>query len=582
MKPHTSARWEQLTLLQEHYKAFPEFLRDAMGELGFGTTDVQIDIGRFMERGPQYLMVQAARGQTKTTIGICFVLWTLIHSPSHKILILSADRALAQNIATLCLRLIQGWDILACMRPSKTDGDRTSMEAFDIHHELKGLDKSPSIQCVGIGGTMEGKRADLTLCDDIESEKNSNTAGKRDALARIIHGQFALNIDGRMIFLGTPQSRESVYNALPGRGVTLRVWPGRYPTPAQLPNYANTLAPSIRLALEANPELGCGGGLLGDWGVPTDPGRNSEHILQTKMLGAPMGWFELQYMLDTTLSDSMRFPLKTEQLVVLENVQSRAPLTVTRAVNAHDMRMYTSSGFSFKVSTACVVDDTHLDYTQVWACIDPAGGGANADETAWVVCGLLNSNVYVLGVGAVPGGYAAGTLDSLAQQLSAYPLHGVTIEKNLGNGAYTAVFTPVLRKYSPCQIQESYVKGQKEKRLINTIGPILSRGSLIIDSAVVEQDSRACAQHPLVKRQYFSLFYQLAKIQDTPNCLIHDDRLDALASCCAHFMPALQIDSAQTRIDLDKATIEAQRLDPFGDGRGLRGNQPNMFNKWSR
>ena len=121
-------RMEQLKTLQVHYKNFNVFLTDVMVELGFTLTKVQADIGSFMANGPQYLMVQAQRSQAKTTIAAAFCVWTLIHDPKHRVLIISAGGSQATDISTLVIRIIMNMDILECMRPDKSKGDRVSVE----------------------------------------------------------------------------------------------------------------------------------------------------------------------------------------------------------------------------------------------------------------------------------------------------------------------------------------------------------------------------------------------------------------------------------------------------------------------
>lgn len=74
-------RWKKLELLQSHYSSFNVFLEEAMSHLGFGVTEIQADIGNFLQYGPHYLMIQAQRSQAKTTITACFAVWALIHEP---------------------------------------------------------------------------------------------------------------------------------------------------------------------------------------------------------------------------------------------------------------------------------------------------------------------------------------------------------------------------------------------------------------------------------------------------------------------------------------------------------------------
>lgn len=159
-------RWDLLKLVQGHYPDFIPFLQDVMEELGYTTSEIQEDIARYIAYGPQNLMVQAQRGQAKTTIVAAFAVWSLIHNPWYRVLILSAGGTQAVEISTLIVRLLMNMDVLECMRPDKMAGDRTSVEAFDIHHSLKGVDKSPSVACVGIDSNLQGKRAHILVADD--------------------------------------------------------------------------------------------------------------------------------------------------------------------------------------------------------------------------------------------------------------------------------------------------------------------------------------------------------------------------------------------------------------------------------
>ncbi len=257
------ARWAVLAEVQKEYERFDVFLFDVMSELGFDLTEIQKDIGAYLETGPQHLMVQAQRGQAKTTVAAAFAVWSLIHSPHFRILIISAGGTQAVEISTLIVRLIMNMDVLECMRPDKLAGDRTSVEAFDIHHSLKGLDKSPSVACIGIDSNLQGKRADILIPDDIESSKNSQTAVQRAKLINLSNDFSSICSNGRILWLGTPQTMESIYNTLPSKGVAVRIWPGRYPTPKQREFYGDKLAPLVASRLNRDPSLGSDGGRSG-------------------------------------------------------------------------------------------------------------------------------------------------------------------------------------------------------------------------------------------------------------------------------------------------------------------------------
>jgi hypothetical protein len=566
------ARWEQLTLVQEHYAEFVPFLEDVMDELGFSTTTIQKDIGRYIAYGPQYLMVQAQRSQAKTTIAAAFAVWYLIHSPSGRVLIVSAGGDQATDIATLIVRIIMNMDVLECMRPDKAAGDRTSVEGFDIHHSLKGIDKSASVDCIGIDANLQGRRADLLIPDDIESSKNSATPTQRAKLLHLTKDFTSINGAGRIIWLGTPQTMESIYNSLPARGVVTRIWPGRYPTPAQMEHYGNSLAPLIAERLRLNPKLATGGGMLGDQGQPIDTELVrllDEEALQKKERDQGTAYFQLQHMLNTAMMDALRYPLKSDRITVIE-ASTHFPLSIVRGMTQANLKDYSVHEHAFKLAQPHDISKEVSKLQSLVFYIDPAGGGANADETAYACGGYLNGNVYALLVGGIPGGYDPDKLNTLALLVKRYadlasaPIV-VKIEKNMGYGAFAAVFAPYLRKHCPSAgLAEDMVHGQKERRIIDTLEPVMGRGSLIVTEEAVRHDLESSMRYAPSLRLTYSFFYQLAKISLTRNALVHDDRIDAVEGMVRHFNEALAVDQQKQLASLAaKAHAEAMS-DPLG------------------
>lgn len=569
-------RFGLLGILQRHYAEFIPFLEDGMAELGFSTTEIQKDIAGYIAYGPQYLMVQAQRSQAKTTIVALFAVWYLIHNPRGRVLVLSAGGTQAEEISTLIVRIILNMDVLDCMRPDKMAGDKTSVLGFDLHHSLKGIDKSPSVACVGIDSNLQGKRADLLIPDDIESSKNSTTPGQRAKLLHLTKDFTSINQNGRILWMGTPQTMDSIYNSLPARGVTVRIWPGRYPTPMQVKTYGANLAPLIQSRLRGNPSLASGGGLLGDQGQAVDPELLPEATLQKKELDQGAAYFQLQHMLNTSMQDALKHPLKVQQIVVLSATGPNFPLAVVRGMEDHRVRDFMCGDYGFKLTAPHSISTEVSKIPQVIAYIDPAGGGMNADETSYAVGGLLNGNIIVTGVGGIPGGYEEGKLDLLALKLKRHAdLHTgsafvVKIEKNMGFGAFRAVFTPILRKHIPhAGIEDDYVSGQKELRIINTLEPIVGRGALVFTEDAVSEDSATLEAHPAPLRQNYSFFYQFAKISKQRGALAHDDRVDAVEGLCRHFNESLALDQKK-KLESLAAKAHAEAIsDPLGYNRYL-------------
>jgi hypothetical protein len=583
-----NARWAKLRLLQEHYARFEDFLVDAMALLGWGVTEQQDDIAKWLAYGPQYLMVQAQRSQAKTTIAACFSVWALIHNPHWRVLIVCAAGGLATDISTLIVRLIMSMDVLECMRPDKLSGDRTSVEDFDVHHSLKGIDKTASVSCMGIDSNIQGKRADILIPDDVESGKNSATPSQRAKIAHITKDFTSICATGRILWLGTPQTNDSIYNSLPARGVSIRVWPGRFPTHKQMDHYGARLAPRLRALLEADPSLRTGGGLLGDQGRPTDPQLLDEDALQKKERDQGQAYFQLQHMLSTALSDALRFPLKPSLLTTV-SITTRLPLVVVRGIDETAAKEFVSGTYAYRVRTPHEISqETMLIPDERVSYIDPAAGGANGDETAYNAGCFLNGSVWLLASGAVPGGYEGDKLAELARRLLPHRPRLVKIEKNMGFGAFRAVFVPVCRavfeeaKVPVPGFEDDLVTGQKEVRIINTLAPVMGRGALIVADTVFEEDARCCAVYPPAMQNSYSLFHQLAHMTAVRDALEHDDRADALEGLVRHFQELL-VQDQKKQLEAKRAKeFENLRKDLFGDGRHLRGGPPRYANSTLR
>jgi hypothetical protein len=579
-------RWKKLHLLQDYYSEFIPFLHDVMALLGFHVSEIQEDIAKFIAYGPHYLMVKAQRGQAKTTIAAAYAVWCLIHNPSFRVLIVSAGGSQASDISTLIIRIIMSMDELECMRPDLRNGDRSSVEHFDVHYTLKGVDKSPSVKCLGITANLQGNRADLLLADDVESAKNSATAVMRAQLLHLTLDFTSICSTGRIIWLGTPQSEESIYMTLPGRGVTVRVWPGRYPTQAQLENYGDELAPLLLRRMQADPSLMYGGGISGDQGKPIEKegtGWLDEANLQQKELDQGESWFQLQHMLNTKLADAMRFPIKLDRCVVLD-VADKAPITIERNPDPAACQDFHVHGFGFKLRRALSLSPEQVSLNQIVAYVDPAGGGVNADETAYAVTAFLNGNVILLDIGGVPGGYDKNIMVALAERLAKFKPNAVVIEKNMGFGAFREVFVPVLHSKHKCAVEDDMVTGQKEKRIIATLEPVIGRGALIVSTGAIEQDKADCARYSPKDRQCYSLFFQLAKLTKERGALVHDDRADALEGAVRYWQKYLAVDQERlAQQERERAMAELTK-DPMGRHRfdpPAKGGR-SLFSKYRR
>ena len=556
-------RWKLMYAIREIYKDFNDFLEDCMTFLGFNTTWVQKDIGNYLADGPLYRMIQAQRGQAKTTITAIYCVWRLIHDGSCRVVILSAGEGMASQISTLVIQLIMQLPILAPMRPDRSNGDRVSRESFDVHYTLKGVDKSPSVACFGVSSNIQGNRADVLVADDVESGKNSKTPVMRSALQLILQDFPSICSKGDIIYLGTPQSVDSVYNSLPQRGFDLRIWTGRFPTNTEIKNYAGHLSPRILQICKARPELQTGGGPMGDRGQAIDSVIVPEDLMVKKEIAQGPAYFQLQHMLDTALMDANRYPLDTSKLFFADlRDTTKAPLDMV-LMRDKNQRIAVPPHFPLKLDYHYVpnMGDTWGTYSPAYMYIDPAGGGQNGDETGYAITREAAGKIFVNKVGGVPGGLGENDLQELVDIAIQNGVRMMGIEKNFGNGALCQILTPMLEKsvkaagLDPIGIEEVWETGQKELRIIDILEPVIANGKLIVDEEVIQDDWDTVQKYPVQDRGVYSLFYQMARISRDKNCLIHDDRLDALAAAVRYWVNMLAKD--------ENKAIERAKLDRF-------------------
>src|SRR5210317_1513964 len=273
-------------------------------------TPVQYDIADYLQFGPRRKVIEAFRGVGKSWITASFVLWMLYCDPQKKILVVSASKQRADDFSTFCLRLLHDMPLLKPLAPR--DDQRQSKIAFDVKPARP--DHSPSVKSAGITGQITGTRADHIVADDIEVPNNSDTQQARDKLAEMVKEFDAiLNPGGVVTFLGTPQCEMSLYNELPQRGYAARIWPARMPE--DLSKYGSKIAPYVVEKAEEGVQKR----------DPLDADRFNDRDLVERELSYGRTGFALQFMLDTSLSDADKYPLRLRDLTVMDLDPKKGP-----------------------------------------------------------------------------------------------------------------------------------------------------------------------------------------------------------------------------------------------------------------
>jgi hypothetical protein len=269
-------------------------------------TPVQYDIADFLQTAPRRSIIQAFRGVGKSYVTSAYVVHKLLMDPDIKIMVVSASKERADSFSTFTQRLITE---LPMTQHLVAKGDqRWSKIAFDVAPAM--ASHSPSVKSVGITGQLTGSRADIIIADDVEVPSNTQTNAMREKLSELVKEFDAvLKPDGRILYLGTPQCEDSLYVALQDRGYVARIWPARYPSIEKInKSYQERFAPFLLDKLQEDEELE---------GHSTDPQRFDDEDLLERELSYGRSGFALQFQLDTSLSDTERYPLKLADLICM-------------------------------------------------------------------------------------------------------------------------------------------------------------------------------------------------------------------------------------------------------------------------
>ncbi|QXP44105.1 hypothetical protein, partial [Stappia phage SI01] len=222
--------------------------------------------------------------------------------------------------------------------------------------------------------------------------------------------------------------------------------------------------------------------------------------------------------------------------------------------------------------------------------VDPAGGGQNGDEIAVAITGYCAGRVFLVWVGGTRGGPTEDNLAWLTSIASKWNVKTIGIEKNFGNGAFKTIWEPYLIREHKCGIEEVWESGQKELRIIDILEPVINSGKLVVHEDLITEDFDSIADYPAEKRNVYSLFWQIARITREKGALIHDDRLDAVASAVRFWIDALNQDDLKAQAAARQDRYNEMMRNPLGTGRQPpamkaligRAQGANALNKFKR
>ena len=506
----------------------PQFTTLLMRELNMADapTPVQLQISDYLENGPKRRVIAAFRGCGKSTLSAMYLLWKLYHDPDEKCLVISASMARSEAMTAWLLQTIGRVPWLKHMQPDSHDG-RYSRINFDVG-TCKNIEQSPSVRAAGITGQITGSRASTILVDDCETPQTCLTQVQREKLRNSLNELEAILKPGEgpeIVYLGTPHSStDSIYFALQrDLNYDMRMWPAR--VPADPTPYRGALAPLIQKRVGISD------------GRPTDTRFSEDELLQRELSMSPMQW-KLQFLLDATLSDIERYPLRCADLMVM-TIDGHLPEVLTHekakylALDdlpcvgmAHDPRFY---------RPAQVEGTVPVGEVPTVMALDPSGGGS--DEFAWAIVKAWAGNYYLMESGGRLGGVGESLWEKIASLAKQHRVNEILVETNFGGlEIYAQLIKPYLVKAGAnCRVEPIRSNQRKELRIIDTLAPVMQTHRMVVDRRVVEADAELLRAAVEDKDSSYSLFYQMTRLTADRGSLLHDDRLDAWAMCVQWF-----------------------------------------------
>ena len=346
--------------------------------------------------------------------------------------------------------------------------------------------------------------------------------------------------DSRIMYLGTPQTTFTVYRKLAQRNYRPFVWPARFPK--DITPYEGLIAPQLQEDIDNGAESGdC-----------TDPDRFADEDLLQRESAMGRSNFMLQFMLDTSLSDAEKFPLKMADLVITSVNPTEAPDNV---IWCSDPKNIIKDAPAVGLPGDYFYSPMQLQgewtpYQETICSVDPSGRGS--DETAACYISQKNGFLYLHEVRAYRDGYSDNTLLDILKGCKKYNVSTLVVETNFGDGIVSELFKKHLQQTKQnIFVDEVRANVRKEDRIIDSLEPVLNQHRLVVDRAVIDWDYNSNKEHPPEQRLLYMLFYQMSRMCRMKFAVKHDDRIDCLAQGVKYFTDALSI-SAQKQIDLKK------------------------------
>jgi hypothetical protein len=480
------------------------------------------------------VLVIATRYSAKSTLTAIYVAWRIFLDPLIKVMVISRGSKLAARMLRSVRRVIMAnCPMLAHLCPNEECLDNA--EQFQTPQALTVITGGATLTSLGMGSNLPGFRADLTIGDDVEGPAD-DTPEKVQQLEEDLNELHMINPKGRKIMLGTYQSEFSVY--------------------AKLADLSDDLGNPVwelhRACMFEEDEDNKT--ILSRW-----PGMFSDQdALDWRRSVTTRAW-RLHAMLIADPSILHERPLKIADLPVLDwsPTSKHFPLYVELTSEEADVPRW-SAPKGDKWHVARPMGDT-ASLVGITMAVDPASGLAGRDAIGVAVLGITQAGfAYILhleGVRAAEKSLARRRVAQIARNFGATHL----IIEELADGLFGETLEGELVQLGyPMSVEKVTTGGQqKGRRIIESLGPPMGAGRVIILDSVARSDHGGEFVNQMVRISYDG---RTGKAKD------HDDIVDALAHAVSREKASLISDVADNRAAHGQAKLDRWRGVPLREG----------------
>ena len=175
----------------------------------------------FIDNGKRVVLLAPRDHGKSFTVTYAYVLWKLAYNKNLRILIISRTSAQAIKFLNQIREALQRYPLLISIFELAPDDSGNPWTRTMLYVKRTALLKDPSIECVGLGGSITGGHFDLIICDDIVEAGDENSSTGMATTLEWLKGTLTnlAEPNTRIIIVGTRKSYRDLYSVLAEEGI---------------------------------------------------------------------------------------------------------------------------------------------------------------------------------------------------------------------------------------------------------------------------------------------------------------------------------------------------------------------------